>query len=442
VIPGATAAASRVFHRVAGRALPTAVRADGALLWDAEGRRYLDGSGGAAVVNVGHGRAEIAQAIARQASAVAYVHGTQFTSAVLEEYASRLAAHAPGARLYLVSGGSEANETAIKLARAYQVAVGRPERHKIVTATTSYHGGTLATLGLSGRPALRRPYLPLLAPAHHAAAAFCYHCALHREFPACEVACADDLEATIRREGPETVAAFLAEPVIGASAGAAAPPDDYARRAREICARHGVLYVADEVMTGFGRTGRFFASARHDAPPDIVTCGKGMSGGYLPAGGVLAAERIAAAVEGGGGFVHGFTFSHHPVVAAACLATLDILERERLVERADALGPVLGRALSALLAHPHVGDVRGRGLLWAVEIVEDRRARRPYPRARRRAEAVAARALARGLVTYPSGGAAGDDGDLILLAPPFVVSEDQIGEMATTLDAALTEEGL
>jgi adenosylmethionine-8-amino-7-oxononanoate aminotransferase len=202
------------------------------------------------------------------------------------------------------------------------------------------------------------------------------------------------------------------------------------------------VYIADEVMSGFGRTGRFFASGRADAAPDIVTCGKGMSGGYVPAGGVLASERVVAAVEGGGGFVHGFTFSHHPVVAAACLATLGILERERLVERAEALGAVLGRALSPLLAHPHVGDVRGRGLLWAVEIVEDRKARRPFPRARRRAEAVAARALARGLVTYPSGGALGDDGDLLLIAPPFVVTEEQIGEVATTLDAALAEEGL
>jgi hypothetical protein len=444
VIPGAAAAASRVFHRVTGRALPTAVRGEGVWLWDADGRRYLDGSGGAAVVNVGHGRREIAEAMARQAGAVAYVHGTQFTTGVLEEYASRLAAHAPAGctRLYLVSGGSEANETAIKLARAYQVAVGRPERHKVLTAATSYHGATLAALAASGRPALRAPYAPLLPAAHHAAAPFCYHCALHREFPSCGVACAEDLEAAILREGPSTVAAFLAEPVIGASAGAAVPPDDYARRAREICARHGVLYVADEVMTGFGRTGRFFASDRPEAAPDIVTCGKGMSGGSVPAGGVLAGERIVEAVERAGGFVHGFTFSHHPVVAAACLATLDILEREGLVARAEALGPVLGRALSALLAHPHVGDVRGRGLLWAVEIVEDRAARRPFPRARRRAEAVAARALARGLVTYPSGGALGPDGDLLLIAPPFVIGEDEMAGIAGTLDAALADEGL
>jgi adenosylmethionine-8-amino-7-oxononanoate aminotransferase len=437
-------AASRVFHRVTARALPAAVRGEGAVLWDADGRRYLDGSGGAVVVNVGHGRREIAEAMARQASAVAYVHGTQFTSPILEEYAGRLAVHAPGdcTRLYLLSGGSEANETAVKLARAYQLAIGRPGRHKVLTRATSYHGNTLGALALSGRPALKRPYLPMLGEAHHTTAPFCYHCALDRTFPECGVACADDLEAVIAREGADTIAAFLAEPVLGASAGAAVPPDDYLRKTRETCARHGIVSIADEVMTGFGRTGRWFASEWSGAAPDLVTCGKGMSGGYAPAGAVLASPRIADAVAGAGGFVHGFTFSHHPVVAAACLATLEILERERLVERAEALGAVLATALGALTAHPHVGDVRGRGMMWAVEIVEDRGAKRPFPRSRRRAEAVAARALARGLVVYPSGGAAGDDGDLVMIAPPFVATEAEIAEMAGILDAALTDEGL
>ena len=437
-------AASHVFHRVTGRTLPTAVRGEGALLWDADGRRYLDGSGGAVVVNIGHGRRAVAEAMARQAAEVAYVHGTQFTTAVLEEYAARLAAHAPGdcTRLYLLSGGSEANETAVKLARAYQLAVGQPGRHKVFTRATSYHGNTLGALGLSGRPALQRPYLPMLAPALHAVAPFCYHCALHRTWPECDVACADDLEAVIAREGPETVAAFLAEPILGASAGAAVPPDEYARRTRAICAHHGIVYIADEVMTGFGRTGRWFAGEWSGVAPDLVTCGKGMSGGYAPVGAVLASARLVAAVEAAGGFVHGFTFSHHPVTAAACLATLEILEGERLVERAETLGRTLGAALSPLAAHPHVGDVRGRGMLWAVEIVEDKAERRPFPRALRRAESVAARALARGLVTYPSGGALGDDGDLLMIAPPFVATEGEIAEMASMLDGALTDEGL
>jgi adenosylmethionine-8-amino-7-oxononanoate aminotransferase len=436
---------SFVFHRTLGRELPAIARGEGAWLWDTEGKRYLDGAGGAVVVNVGHGRREIADAMAAQAGAAAYVHGTQFTSDVLEEYARRLAAHAPGDchRLYLVSGGSEANETAVKLARAYQLAVGAPRRHKVVRRSVSYHGNTLAALGLSGRPNLQAPYRPLLAATPEAAAPFCHHCPLGRTFPECAVACADDLEATLEREGPDTVAAFLAEPILGASAGAAVPPDEYARRVRDICDRHGILLVADEVMTGFGRTGRFFASEWGGVAPDLVTCGKGMSGGYAPVGAVLASTKVVEAVAKAGGFTHGFTFSHNPVTAAACRATLDVLERERLVERAAAMGEVLGRRLQGLRAHPHVGDVRGRGLLWGVEIEADASTHRPFPRAERKAEAVAARAFQLGLVTYPSGGCAdGTNGDVILLAPPFVVSEDEIEEMAAILERALTETGL
>jgi len=436
---------SLVFHRALGRELPAIARGDGAVLWDEDGRRYLDGSGGAVVVNVGHGRREIAGAMAAQAAAAAYVHGTQFTSEVLEEYARRLAPHAPGdcRRLYLVSGGSEANETAVKLARAFHLARGEAGRFKVVRRSTSYHGNTLGTLALSGRPPLRAPYRPLLAATPEVAAPFCYHCPLERTYPDCRVACADDVEAVVRREGPETVAALIAEPVLGASAGVAVPPDEYLRGAREACDRHGLLLIADEVMTGFGRTGRFFGVEWSGVVPDIVTCGKGMAGGYAPVGAVLASDRIVSTLAGAGGFVHGFTFSHNPVVAAACRATLDVLEREGLVERARALGERLGAGLEALRAHPHVGDVRGRGLLWGIELVADKASRRPFPRAERRAEALGARCFAAGLVTYPSGGCAGgDDGDAVILAPPFVATEAQVDEMAAMLGRALVDSGL
>jgi adenosylmethionine-8-amino-7-oxononanoate aminotransferase len=432
---------SFVFHRPLGRELPAIARGEGAVLWDTEGKRYLDGAGGAVVVNVGHGRREIAEAMAAQAASAAYVHGTQFTSDVLEDYARRLAAHAPGDcnRLYLVSGGSEASETAVKLARAYQLAVGQKDRHKVVRRSVSYHGNTLAALALSGRPNLQAPYRPMLAATPEAAAPFCHHCPLGKTHPECAIACADDLEAVIEREGAATVAAFLAEPVLGASAGAAVPPEGYARRVREICDRHGVLLVADEVMTGFGRTGRFFASEWDRMAPDLVTCGKGMSGGYAPVGAVLASERVVSAIAEKGGFTHGFTFSHNPVTAAACRATLDILEREALVAQAAARGEALGRLLQPLRAHPHVGDVRGRGLLWGVELQADTAKRVPFPRSERKAEAVAAQAFRDGLVTYPSSGCAdGTNGDVILLAPPFVVSEDELGEMVAILDGALS----
>ena len=437
---------SFVFPRRLGAAVPTVERARGAVVWDRSGKRYLDGSGGAVVVNIGHGRREVGDALAAQAAAAAYVHGTQFTSTVLEEYARRLAGHAPGDcnRLYLVSGGSEANETAVKMARAYHLALGQPARHKVIHRSVSYHGNTLATLALSGRPNLRAPYEPMLAPAPEVMAPFCYHCPLGRAYPECGVSCVDDLEAAILREGPETVAAYIAEPIIGASAGAAVPPEDYARRAREICDRHGVLYVADEVMTGFGRTGRWFATEWSGVVPDIMTCGKGMSGGYVPVGGVLAAERVVSALaRSPGGFVHGFTFSHNPVTAAACLATLEILEKEGLVERAALMGGKALARLAALGSHPHVGDVRGRGLMIGVEVVADKEARRPFRRAEGRAEAVAAEAFRRGLVTYPGGGgASGRDGDVVMLAPPFVVTEAELEEMAAILEASLSALGL
>jgi hypothetical protein len=435
---------SLVFHRAAGRELPAISHGRGASLWDRAGRRYLDGSGGAVVVNIGHGREEVAAAMARQAAAAAYVHGTQFTSDVLEEYARRLAAHAVGdcRRLYLVSGGSEANETAVKLARAWHVARGDTPRHKVLRRSTSYHGSTLATLSLSGRPTLQAPYRPLLTDQPQARAPFCYHCPLDRAWPECEVACAGDLEEVIAREGPGTIAAYVAEPILGASAGAAVPPEEYARRAREACTRHGILYIDDEVMTGFGRTGRFFAIEWSGVAPDLMTCGKGMSGGYMPVGAVLASERIVREVEAAGGFTHGFTFSHNPVTAAACLETLDILEREALVERARETGERALRLFSSLLAHPHVGDVRGRGLMIGIEIVSDKAARRPFPRAERRAERLAARAFAAGLVTYPSGGCLGTEGDVVMLAPPFVVTEEELSEMTKILDESLTAERL
>jgi adenosylmethionine-8-amino-7-oxononanoate aminotransferase len=318
--------------------------------------------------------------------------------------------------------------------------VGRPSRHKVVHRAVSYHGNTLATLSLSGRPGLRAPYEPMLASSPETSAPFCYHCPLDRAYPECGVACVEDLEAVIEREGADTVAAYIAEPIIGASAGAAVPPDDYARRAREICTRHGVVYIDDEVMTGFGRTGRWFATEWSGVVPDLVTCGKGMSGGYMPVGAVLAGEAVVAALAASDrGFVHGFTFSHNPVTAAACLATLDILEREGLVERARVLGEKAQARLDTLRAHPHVGDVRGRGLLIGIELVADKAARRPFPRAERRAEALAAEAFRRGLVTYPGGGgASGADGDIVLLAPPFVVTEAELEEMAAILEASLT----
>jgi adenosylmethionine-8-amino-7-oxononanoate aminotransferase len=435
---------SFVFHRVLNRTLPTIARGEGSSLWDTEGRAYLDGSGGAVVVNVGHGRARVADAMAEQARSVAYVHGTHFTSGVLETYAERLARKAPGScrNLYLVSGGSEANETAVKLARAFHLARGEASRYKVLRRSISYHGNTLGTLALSGRPPLQAPYRPLLSETPSVSAPFCYHCPLGKTYPECGVACVEEVEARLVAEGPESVAAVIAEPILGASAGAAVPPEEYLPRLRAICDRYGVLLIDDEVMTGFGRTGRFFGIEWSGVVPDIVTCGKGMSGGYAPVGGVLATDAIVEAL-GARGFVHGFTFSHNPVVAAACLATLEILEEEALVERSLALGEEARALLLPLLEHPHVGDVRGRGLFYGIELVEEKASRMPFPRSLQAAEKVFARAFERGLVTYPSTGCAnGTEGDLVLLAPPFVVRKDELVKMARILEETLAELGL
>jgi adenosylmethionine-8-amino-7-oxononanoate aminotransferase len=432
---------SFVFHRVLSRTLPTIVRGEGARLFDADGREYLDGSGGAIVVNIGHGRARVAEAMARQAKSVAYVHGTHFTSGVLEAYAARLAPKTPGTcrNLYLVSGGSEANETAVKLARAYHLARGESGKYKILGRSISYHGNTLGTLSLSGRPALQAPYAPLLHKTAPAPAPFCYHCPPGETYPECKIACVRAVEERILAEGPETVAAIIAEPLLGASAGAAVPPEDYLPALRDICDRHHVLLIDDEVMSGFGRTGRFFGIEWSGVAPDIVTCGKGMSGGYAPVGAVLASDAILEEVSKGG-FVHGFTFSHNPVVAAACLETLEILESEALVERSRVEGEALGRLLDPLRERPHVGDVRGRGLFYGIELVEDKVRRTPFPRSRLVAEQVYARAFENGLVTYPSTGCAtGTEGDVILLGPPFVATTDDLGEIARRLTRTLED---
>ncbi len=436
---------SFVFHRPLGREMRAIDHGAGALLWDREGRRYLDGSGGAIVVNVGHGRGEIASAMALQAGRAAYVHGTHFTSDAIEEYAARLATHTPGDcnRLYLVSGGSEANETAIKLARAYHLANGQPSRHKVIRRSISYHGNTLTTLGLSGRPNLQAPYKPMLHLAPEAPAPFCYHCPLGKSYPSCEVACASEIEAVIAREGKDSISALIAEPVLGASAGAASPPDEYARMARETCDRHGILYIDDEVMTGFGRTGKWFGIEWGGVRPDIVTSGKGMSGGYMPVGGVLASERILATLARSGSFVHGFTFSHNPVTAAACLKTLEILESENLVERSRLMGEKLLQYMQPLRDHPHVGDVRGRGLMTAIELVADKATRRPFPRSDRKAEAIGAKCFVNGLISYPGGGCAdGVNGDNVMIAPPFVVTDAELREIVEILDRSLGELGL
>lgn len=428
---------SAVFGR--GRDLPVAVDADGCEIVDADGRRYLDGCGGAIVVNVGHRDAAVLDALRSAATdpvGVDYVHATQFTSAALEQYAAELAPLVPvdDARVYPVSGGSEAIETALKLARAYHLANRQPGRHIVISRRGSYHGNSRGALDVSGREPLRAPYLPWLGRSVHVAPAYPYRDrATGKELAA-------QLDATIDDIGASRVAAFVAEPIAGAALGASVPPDDYWPAIAEVCETHGVLLIADEVMTGFGRTGSWFACDHWGVRPDILVAGKGASNGAWPLGLTIASGAVHDRVQSDAGFVHGFTWSHHPIGAQVALAVLRRLRDDQLVERSAASG----RTLHALLADAiggldHVGDVRGRGLFAGIELVADRATKKPFPRRERAAERVTATAKELGLLVYPSTGCVdGINGDVIMLGPPFIATDAELETIVTRLATAIT----
>ncbi len=429
---------SHVFHRKPGRAKPTVTHGEGIYLWDSGGKRYIDASGGAVVVNVGHGVEAIARAIGEQAAQVGYAHASMFTNDASEALAARLAAHLPlpDARLYFLSSGSEAVEAAIKFARQVQIARGEPHRYKVVGRWGSYHGATLGALAVMGKPSMRRTFEPMFRDMPHIPPVYCYRCPFRLEYPSCGLACADALADEIVRQDAPTVAGFIAEPVAGATLGAVVPPPEYWPRIREICDRYGVLLILDEVMCGMGRTGVWFAVGHFGVQPDAITLGKGISGGVVPLSALAArGEDVEQVIEVLGDFNHGGTFSHQPVAAAAGVATLDVLEQGDLVARAAQMGETLGLGLRAAFdAHPNVGDVRGVGLMWAIELVADRDSREPFPPGKKVAPKIAAAAFERGLIVYAmQGGADGAAGDLVMIAPPFVVNEGDIEEIVGVL---------
>ena len=436
-----------LFRRIPGKNYPRAVRAEGVWVWDENGKRYLDGSGGACVVSIGHGVPEIARAVGERMSTLSFVHGSHFVTKDAEELASLVAALSTDpalSRVYFVSGGSEAVETAVKLARQYFRETGRPDRYKVISRWTSYHGNTAGALALSGHTGRRRHYMPLIAHTPHIEPCYCYRCPFGREPADCGLPCADSLERTLLYEGPDSVAAFIAEPVVGASAGALVPPPGYWPRIREICDKYGVLLIADEVMTGAGRTGKNLALEHWGVSADLVTLAKGLSSGYAPLGAVLCRDTIHDAVASGSGeFVHGFTFCQHPVSMAVGKAVLGYLKEYQLVERSAWLGGLLLERLRALSALPMVGDVRGLGLLCAVELVADKEGKTPFPPGPKIAGRVAAKAFADGLITYPgSGGADGVAGDHILICPPFTSGESDLDYIVGGLSKALKEVAL
>jgi adenosylmethionine-8-amino-7-oxononanoate aminotransferase len=412
-------------------------RAEGAWLETTNGQRILDAAGGAIMVNVGHGRREVIDAMTRTLERVTYavpVFATEERERLVERLIDRWL---PGdlARVYLTSGGSESVDAALRLARQHHLAAGRPERWKILGRDLSYHGTTLATLAAGGHEKRRAPFGPLLLDFPKAPACYCLRCPLGREYPECRVACADAVEEVLLREGPETVAAFIAEPVVGSTAGAVDPPPEYWPAVVEVCRRHGVLVIADEVMTGFGRTGRRFGVEHWDVVPDILVGGKGLAGGYAPLGAVFASEAVLEPLAEKGDELMYYTYGGHPSACAAADAVLEILEREDLVRRAADLGARLRKALEPLEDHPNVAQVRGLGLLQAVELVRDRETLEPFPAEVGMAMRVVVQGIVRGAFFYPGG--CGPARDVVCLGPPFIIGDEELELIVRILPEAI-----
>jgi adenosylmethionine-8-amino-7-oxononanoate aminotransferase len=437
---------SGLFPRNFKKSFPVASRGEGCWIIAEDGRRFLDASGQAAVVSIGHGVPEIGRAMAEQSSQIAFAHTSQFHTAQAEKLAERLLAMAPanfrnGGRVYFTSGGSEATETAIKLVRQYCLEAGRKDRYRILSRRQSYHGSTLGAMSISGNAARRVPYEPLLPEWGHIAPCFCHHCPFEKTFPQCELACAEDMQTQFGAGSKTDIAAFIFEPVVGATLGAAVPPEGYAARIAEICRTNGILLIADEVMTGMGRTGKPFAVQHWGVEPDLILVGKGIASGYAPLGAVLVSERVVAAFErGSGAFMHGFTYQAHPVSTAAGNAVLDYLEAHKLFARVSSAGENLRNALAPLLSHPNVSDLRGLGLLVGVEFVKDKATRKPFPREQNIAEKIRQACLEENVLTYPTQGCVdGMRGDHILLAPPFTISRDECTLIARALQSAVAK---
>ena len=440
---------THILHRSLRQRLPSAVSAEGVTLVDNAGRRYLDACGGAAVSCLGHGHPEVLAAMHAQIDRVAYAHTSFFTTDVAEELADTLVASAPAgtSHAYFVSGGSEAIEAALKMARQYFVEIGQPERQHFIARRQSYHGNTLGALAVGGNAWRRRQFAPLLIDVAHVAP--CYEYRDRRDDESAEhygQRLVTELAAEVDRLGAKNVIAFVAETVVGATLGAVPPVPGYLKGVRDLCSHHGILLILDEVMCGMGRTGTLHACEQEGVVPDLMTVAKGLGGGYQPIGAVLAQSHIVDAFERGSGlFQHGHTYLGHPVACAAALAVQRVIARDNLLEAVRRQGEGLAARLhGALGAHPHVGDVRGRGLFRGVELVADRESKLPFDPAFKLHARVKAQAMAHGLMVYPMGGTVDSQiGDHVLLAPPFTVTDNDLDaiveRLARAIDAALAE---
>ena len=434
---------THVFQRQIHADLPRAKKGDGIYIIDADGKRYLDASGGAAVSCLGHSDPDVIQAIKDQAETLAFAHTAFFTSEAAEELANLLIGKAPDGIevVYFVSGGSEAMEAALKMARQYFLEVGEPERTKFIARRQSYHGNTLGALSVGGNVWRREPFEAMLMDVGHIQPCYAYRNQLDGETEEeYGLRAADELEAEIQRLGPETVIAFVAETVVGATAGVVPPVKGYFKRIRDICDRHGVLLILDEVMCGMGRTGTTFACEQDGIAPDIVCIAKGLGAGYQSIGAALVSAKVFQAFsEGSGFFQHGHTYMGHPVACAAALAVQRKIQALDLLANVREQGEVLeSRLLDRLGNHAHVGDIRGRGLFRGIELVADRATKEPFDPALKLHAGLKAQAMDRGLIYYPGGGTAdGVQGDHILLAPPFIIEKPEIDELVDRLRAAI-----
>ncbi|MCO5063907.1 MAG: aspartate aminotransferase family protein [Rhizobiaceae bacterium] len=436
---------SGIFYRDYSAHLPVAARADGVWIETTDGRKYLDAVGSAGVVGIGHGRTEIYDALAREGKDVSYVYTASFTHPWQERLAEAVLSVAPKgmASVYFVSGGSEANETALKLARQYHVERGEPKRHKMIARWQSYHGVTIATLSLSGRTSWRAAYDPYLLPVVHVAPPYEYRCGYCRDRGGCTNACVEELERAILLEGPETISCFFAETIVGTTASGVTPPPDYYRQVREICDRYGILFIADEVLMGYGRTGRPFAIEDWGVLPDMITCGKAIGSGYAPLGAVIVNDRITDFFEEGRRrFVHGFTYSGHASSCFIGLQVFDIMQREGLFTRASTVGPYLhGRLRDLQQRHPLIGEVRGRGLYAGLEFVADRATRAPFSPDLNFTGQLVSALRDRGVIVGGGvpGANFGKGGDHIQISPPFTIEESEIDMLVDALDEALVQ---
>lgn len=436
---------SHVFPRHTKSSLPTVSHGKGVYLYDQSGKEYFDGSGGAAVSCLGHGDPDVTNAIKAQLDKVAFAHTSFFTSDPAEQLSDKLIAHAPEGidRVYLVSGGSEAMEAALKLARQYYVEIDQPQRRHVIARRQSYHGNTLGALATGGNEWRRAPFAPLMVETTHISPCFEYRGKLQEETTQdYGLRVANELETEIKRLGEDTVFAFVAEPVVGATAGAVPAVEGYFKRIREICDTYGVLLILDEVMCGMGRTGSLFACDQEGISPDIIAIAKGLGAGYQPIGAMMCSAKIYAAIESGSGFFqHGHTYVGHPTACAAALAVLTKLTDGGLVEKCAILGDKLQTGLEqAFGQHPNIGDIRGRGLFRGLEFVEDRDTKRPFSPERAVNKALKKEAFEAGLICYPMGGTIdGVQGDHILLAPPFIMEEHHIGEIISKLQTAIRQ---